>query len=183
MKKFLVILMAILCIPISSFAMSLSTLQNNPDRYFKFSEDSQTAIYLDTQSVDSLLYNPPYYTLGSTAYIVSYSNNEIAEFSQIFNYNYAYSRESTLKRIITNIKQKVEFLDDNIINSKLDSTLKENSGIECSSVFLSAWTLNGKLFQSINTDQAFPKSTKVNYLTRGYIQAEIMFHLYYNQFF
>lgn len=58
MKKILIILFAILCIPISGFAISLSTLENNPDRYFKFSEDSQTAIYLDTQSVDSLQYNP-----------------------------------------------------------------------------------------------------------------------------
>ena len=40
MKKILIILLAILCIPLSGFAMSLSTIQNNPDRYLKVDEDA-----------------------------------------------------------------------------------------------------------------------------------------------
>lgn len=44
MKKILIILLAILCIPVSTFAITLSTLQNNPDRYLKVDEDSTAAM-------------------------------------------------------------------------------------------------------------------------------------------
>jgi len=47
MKKILIILLAILCIPLSSFAISLSTLENNPNRYLKVAEDSEAAEYID----------------------------------------------------------------------------------------------------------------------------------------
>ena len=40
MKKILIILLAILCIPISSYAMSLSTLQNNSSRYLRIDDSN-----------------------------------------------------------------------------------------------------------------------------------------------
>lgn len=47
MKKILIILLAILCIPISSYAMSLSTLQNNSSRYLRIDDNYETATYLE----------------------------------------------------------------------------------------------------------------------------------------
>ena len=69
MKKILIILLAILCIPISSYAMSLSTLQNNSSRYLRIDDNYETATYLDTYSVKSIRYAPPYYTLSATIYL------------------------------------------------------------------------------------------------------------------
>lgn len=186
MKKILIILLAILCIPISSYAISLSTLENNTQRYFKVYENDQFAMYLDTQSVESIQYAPPYYTLGANMYFVRYSTNELAEFSLIYNYDYTYSLESKHKQIIKNMKQNGEALDDNVIKTKLENILQdkeENSGIEYSSVLLSFWDLNGHLIQSINSYQAFPEFTKIKYLTQGYLQAELIFYTCYNQLF
>lgn len=59
MKKILIILLAILCIPISSFAISLSTLENNPQRYEDLGGSTGIELYLDYNSVQSLVYNPP----------------------------------------------------------------------------------------------------------------------------
>ena len=83
MKKILIILFAILCIPISGFAISLSTLENNPNRYVKVSENSEAAEYLDTYSVKSIRYVPPYYTLSATTYWVHYTHNDILTISNL----------------------------------------------------------------------------------------------------
>lgn len=50
MKKILIILLAILCIPISSFAISLSTLENNPQRYEDLGGSTGIELYLDYNS-------------------------------------------------------------------------------------------------------------------------------------
>ena len=70
MKKILIILLAILCIPISGFVMSLSILKNNPNRYIEISELQGMTVYLDSDSIQSLVYNPPYYRMKITAYNV-----------------------------------------------------------------------------------------------------------------
>ena len=87
MKKILIILLSILCIPISAFAISLTTLQNNPDRYLKVDEDSTAAMYLDTYSVKSIRYSPPYYTLSAKTYFVLYPYDYIILCTQTFNYD------------------------------------------------------------------------------------------------
>ena len=180
MKKILIILLAILCIPVSTFAITLSTLQNNPDRYLKVDEDSTAAMYLDTYSVKSIRYSPPYYTLSAKTYFVLYPYDYISLCTQTFNYDYNYSMHSTLTRTVSDMNQNGETLDDDVIISRAQTAVQENSGITYSMTYLASWKFNGQLLKepdhgTISDDAAYPE--------RPYWMAQAVFKTYYNQDF
>lgn len=182
MKKILIILLAILCIPISSYAISLSTLENNPDRFKKIGETYEVSAYIDIASIKSIRYSPPYYTLGIKTYYVIYSNDMIFAYSEVYNYDYSYSLESTMKRVISNMQETGEPLDNDTIYSRTLSALQNNSGIKSNSTFTSAWNLEGKPFKS--PKYFHPKlDNTVKYGTHDYEIAELLFKTYYNQSF
>lgn len=180
MKKFLIILLAILCIPISSYAISLSTIQNNPERYLKVDEDAICAMYLDTYSVKSIRYSPPYYTLSAKTYFVLYPRNCIGLFSQTFNYDYNYSLHSTINRVISDMNQNGETLDNDVVISRADAALQENSGITYSMTNLASWTFDGQLLKKSESKTISDDAT---YAERPYWMAQAVFKTYYNQDF
>lgn len=181
MKKFLIILLAILCIPISSYAISLSTLENNPERYLKIYENPICSLYLDTYSVKSVHYSPPYYTLKAKTFNVLYYSNRIYVYFENYNYDYSYSPQSTRKRIISEMNQCGETLDENVIKTRLNNALKENCGIY--SVYDSGeiYTLEGKL--TAKFDDMEPIYNDITYNTSNYYKANAVFKTYYKQDF
>lgn len=181
MKKILIILLAILCIPISSYAMSLSTLQNNSSRYLRIDDNYETATYLDTYSVKSIRYAPPYYTLSATIYLVRYTHNDILVNLSIYNYDYNYSSKTIITKVIADMKLNDEPLDYSKIATRAENLLSENSGIEVNATFLSAWKLNGKLITNSSLGSSY--SDKVNYGTFGYLRAQAVFKTCYKQDF
>lgn len=181
MKKILIILLAILCIPVSSFAISLSTLQNNSNRYLKIDDNYEVAIYLDTYSVKSIRYTPPYYTLSATIYLVRYPLNDIIVYSSIYNYDYNYSTKTTIKKVISDMKQNGEPLDSEEISTRVENSQRENSGIEVNNTFLSAWKLNGQLIT--NSSLGSSSMDNVNYGTFDFAIAVEVFKTYYHQYF
>lgn len=180
MKKILIILLAILCIPVSTFAITLSTLQNNPDRYLKVDEDSTAAMYLDTYSVKSIRYSPPYYTLSAKTYFVLYPYDYISLCTQTFNYDYNYSMHSTLTRIVSDMNQNGEALDDDVIISRAQTAVQENSGITYSMTYLASWKFNGQLLKEPASE---PISDDATYPERPYWMAQAVFKTYHNQDF
>ena len=182
MKKILVILMAILCIPISGFAMSLSTLENNPQRYIKISEDYNFAVYTDAGSVKSIRYSPPYYTLSTNTYYVVYKLNMVVLYSEIYNYDYNYSTESTMKRIVSDMYDNGETPDEETVCSRTEAAQRENSGIERNGTCIGVWKLNGQPMRKSLHSSSSTKST-VTYHTVGFDIAEAVFRTYYKQYF
>ena len=63
MKKILLLLLGLILIPFSAFAISLSEIQSDPGRYVKVAEGQTTTMYVDSYSIQSLRYAPPYYTI------------------------------------------------------------------------------------------------------------------------
>lgn len=63
MKKILLLLLGLILIPFSAFAISLSEIQSDPGRYAKVAEGQTTTMYVDSYSIQSLRYAPPYYTI------------------------------------------------------------------------------------------------------------------------
>lgn len=181
MKKILIILLAILCIPISSYAISLSTLENNPNRYVKVAEDSEAAEYLDTYSVKSIRYVPPYYTLSATTYLVRYTHNHILTISNLFNYDYNYSMRSTIDKVISEMNQNDESLDSEEFLTRVENSLRENSGINANTTILSVWRLNGRLITNFSNSPS--TSSEINYGSFGYLTAQAIFKTYYSQNF
>lgn len=56
-------------------------------------ENQSCAVYVDTNSIQSLRYSPPYYTLKGDTYIVTYANESIYKYNTAFNYDYNKSSE------------------------------------------------------------------------------------------
>lgn len=197
MKKILIILLAILCIPVSSFAISLSTLENNPQRYEDLGGPNGIELYLDYNSVQSLVYNPPYYRMKIKAYCVVH-NQLICVYSCVFDYDYYYSIESTGKRIIADMNENNEPMDEDVYRERLHNSIEENTGIEMTMEPIAVWTTKGRLISQNKTylrkaanqfsaiygipnvlDRTFP----IEYDSNGYELAQYIFHSYYNQYF
>ena len=70
MKKILLLLLGLILIPFSAFAISLSEIQSDPGRYVKVAEGQTTTMYVDSYSIQSLRYAPPYYTMSHIQVIV-----------------------------------------------------------------------------------------------------------------
>lgn len=63
MQKFIVTILFLILMPFYSWAVSLEELQSNPERYIKMNESQSDINYMDVESIQSLRYEPPYYTL------------------------------------------------------------------------------------------------------------------------
>ena len=100
MKKIFTTLLAAAFIPFSTFAISLSDITNNSEQYVKIKNSMNTTLYVDISSIESLRYDPPYYTLRGKAYAVNYSSNRIFETTDIINYDYTKSVDSVTDNII-----------------------------------------------------------------------------------
>lgn len=83
-KRLLATLFPIVFMPYMIFAISLGTIQNNPSQYEKVFENAERTVYVDTNSIESLRYSPPYYTLKAKFYNISYSAERIIEYNMVF---------------------------------------------------------------------------------------------------
>lgn len=102
MKKILLLLLGLILIPFSAFAISLSEIQSDPGRYVKVAEGQTTTMYVDSYSIQSLRYAPPYYTIQGKIYYVSYTGNCIEKSTVIFNYDYDRSSVNLRKDLMPN---------------------------------------------------------------------------------
>lgn len=138
-KRLLATLFPIVFMPYMIFAISLSTIQNNPSQYKRVFENAAFTAYVETNSIESLRYSPPYYTLKSKLYVVSYSGNNILDYTIAIDYDYNYSLESMIKKIH---KDYSDYSNKEKGRLLLQSTL-ENSGMAYDSNEVHAWTLDG----------------------------------------
>ena len=81
------LIVAFVCISSVTFAISLGELQNS-SQFWRERHDSSSDIYLDLNSVQNVLYNPPKYTLKFKVYTVDKKENFIAEGEAIADYDY-----------------------------------------------------------------------------------------------
>lgn len=69
MKKILALAAALLLTPFTALAISLSDIQNNPDQYVLVLRQTTINTYVDSNSIASLRYDPPYYAMGGDVYL------------------------------------------------------------------------------------------------------------------
>ena len=97
---------AFVCISSATFAISLGELQNS-SQFWRERHDSSSDIYLDLNSVQNVLYNPPKYTLKFKVYTVDKKENIIAEGEVIADYDYNKSVETILKKKTLSLKARL----------------------------------------------------------------------------
>ena len=146
MKRLFLFFFLLLSIPFHTSAISLDELQNNPQQYQMIHQDSEFAIFVDSDSIESLRYSPPYYTLKCTAYSVDYLRGGILSSTRNISYNISHQNFNPIKRNMSEL------------------------GIYISSYYKDLWSLNGNyqspypLFNNTDCTIDSPNYHVANYL-------------------
>lgn len=138
-KRLLATLFPVVFMPYMIFAISLGTIQNNPSQYKKVFENAAVTDYVDTNSIESLRYSPPYYTLKAKFYHIVYSEGMIIESNMVFDYDYNYSLETMSKKIVKDYPYYSEAEKSKLLLQSMD----KNSGMTYCVNEAHGWTLNG----------------------------------------
>lgn len=157
MKKLLAALALAVLVPITSFAISIDEITDNPMHYQKVGETINQATYVDLFSIKSLsVPNPSPSHIAMVRqgrfYVVSFRNNRIFEYDLTINYDLS-------KRFDTVFQKEQERLpmplaakpDDKTYKELFDKAIKiceQDTGMSKSVSNFKAWTLNGNV---INT--------------------------------
>lgn len=167
------LIVAFVCISSASFAISLGELQNSP-QFWRERHSSSVDVYLDLNSIQSTLYNPPKYTLKFKVYTVDKKDKYIGEGDVIADYDYNKSIEGIIKR---NNLSKMPYTSEKVKSTVKKAKLKD-SGIVNSLKVSAIYDFNGKEIYSGNPIKT-AENIKVDATSSGYIISVKAFKQYY----
>lgn len=168
------LIVTFVCISSATFAISLGELQNSP-QFWRERHSSSVDVYLDLNSIQSTLYNPPKYTLKFKVYTVDKKDKYIGEGDVIADYDYNKSIEGIIKR---NNLSKVPYTSEKVKSTVKKAKLKD-SGVVNSLKFSAIYDFNGNVIYSGDSIEAFKKE-KVDATSSGYVISVKAFKKYYN---
>ena len=168
------LIVTFVCISSATFAISLGELQNSP-QFWRERHSSSVDVYLDLNSIQSTLYNPPKYTLKFKVYTVDKKDKYIGEGDVIADYDYNKSIEGIIKR---NNLSKVPYTSEKVKSTVKKAKLKD-SGVVNSLKFSAIYDFNGKEIYSGNPIKT-AENIKVDATSSGYIISVKAFKQYYN---
>ena len=168
------LIVTFVCISSATFAISLGELQNSP-QFWRERHSSSVDVYLDLNSIQSTLYNPPKYTLKFKVYTVDKKDKYIGEGNVIADYDYNKSIEGIIKR---NNLSKVPYTSEKVKSTVKKAKLKD-SGVVNSLKFSAIYDFNGNVIYSGDSIEAFKKE-KVDATSSGYVISVKAFKKYYN---
>lgn len=167
------LIVTFVCISSATFAISLGELQNSP-QFWRERHDSSSDIYLDLNSIQNMLYNPPKYTLKFKVYTVDKKDKYIGEGDVIADYDYNKSIEGIIKR---NNLSKMPYTSEKVKSTVKKAKLKD-SGIVNSLKVSAIYDFNGKEIYSGNPIKT-AENIKVDATSSGYIISVKAFKQYY----
>jgi len=103
MKQLFLFFFLLLSIPFHTSAISLQELQDNPQQYQLIHQSAKYAFFVDSDSIESLRYSPPYYTLKCTYYGVDYLQGYILSSTLNISYDISYRDFNPRKRKISEL--------------------------------------------------------------------------------
>lgn len=168
------LIVTFVCISSATFAISLGELQNSP-QFWRERHSSSVDVYLDLNSIQSTLYNPPKYTLKFKVYTVDKKDKYIGEGNVIADYDYNKSIEGIIKR---NNLSKVPYTSEKVKSTVKKAKLKD-SGVISGLKFSAVYDFNGNVIYSGDSIVAFKKE-KVDATSSGYVISVKAFKQYYN---
>lgn len=167
------LIVTFVCISSATFAISLGELQNSP-QFWRERHDSSSDIYLDLNSIQNMLYNPPKYTLKFKVYTVDKKDKYIGEGDVIADYDYNKSIEGIIKR---NNLSKMPYTSEKVKSTVKKAKLKD-TGIVNSLKVSAIYDFNGKEIYSGNPIKT-AENIKVDATSSGYILSVKAFKQYY----
>mgnify|MGYP005937589047 FL=1 len=167
------LIVTFVCISSATFAISLGELQNSP-QFWRERHSSSVDVYLDLNSIQSTLYNPPKYTLKFKVYTVDKKDKYIGEGDVIADYDYNKSIEGIIKR---NNLSKMPYTSEKVKSTVKKAKLKD-SGIVNSLKVSAIYDFNGKEIYSGNPIKT-AENIKIDATSSGYIISVKAFKQYY----
>lgn len=167
------LIVTFVCISSATLAISLGELQNSP-QFWRERHSSSVDVYLDLNSIQSTLYNPPKYTLKFKVYTVDKKDKYIGEGNVIADYDYNKSIEGIIKR---NNLAKMPYNSEKVKFTVKKAKLKD-SGIVNSLKVSAIYDFNGKEIYSGNPIKT-AENIKVDTTSSGYIISVKAFKQYY----
>ncbi|WP_295867988.1 hypothetical protein [uncultured Veillonella sp.] len=167
------LIVTFVCISSATLAISLGELQNSP-QFWRERHSSSVDVYLDLNSIQSTLYNPPKYTLKFKVYTVDKKDKYIGEGNVIADYDYNKSIEGIIKR---NNLAKMPYNSEKVKSTVKKAKLKD-SGIVNSLKVSAIYDFNGKEIYSGNPIKT-AENIKVDATSSGYILSVKAFKQYY----
>ena len=167
------LIVTFVCISSATFAISLGELQNSP-QFWRERHSSSVDVYLDLNSIQSTLYNPPKYTLKFKVYTIDKKDKYIGEGDVIADYDYNKSIEGIIKR---NNLAKMPYNSEKVKSTVKKAKLKD-SGIVNSLKVSAIYDFNGKEIYSGNPIKT-AENIKVDATSSGYIISVKAFKQYY----
>lgn len=167
------LIVTFVCISSATFAISLGELQNSP-QFWRERHSSSVDVYLDLNSIQSTLYNPPKYTLKFKVYTVDEKDKYIGEGNVIADYDYNKSIEGIIKR---NNLSKMPYTSEKVKSTVKKAKLKD-SGIVNSLKVSAIYDFNGKEIYSGNPIKT-AENIKVDATSSAYILSVKAFKQYY----
>ena len=163
-----------ICISSATFAISLGEIQNS-SQFWRERHDSSSDIYLDLNSIQSTLYNPPKYTLKFKVYTVDKKDKYIAEGEVVADYDYNKSVDGILKK---NNLSKVPYTSEKVMSTLKKAKLKDSgivNGVNVSAIY----DFNGNVIYSGGPIKVAEKKN-VDATSSAYIISVKAFKQYYN---
>ena len=167
------LIVAFVYISSATFAISLGELQNS-SQFWRERHSSSVDVYLDLNSIQSTLYNPPKYTLKFKVYTVDKKDKYIGEGDVIADYDYNKSIEGIIKR---NNLSKMPYNSEKVKSTVKKSKLKD-SGVVNELNISAIYDFNGKEIYSGNPIKT-AENIKVDATSSGYIISVKAFKQYY----
>lgn len=190
MKKLLALSTAIFLTPLTALAISLSDIENNPDEYVLVGKNAKVNLYVDSYSIASLRYDPPYYAMSSDIYMVMYSINSILKTNLTATYDYNRCFKSLF---IDEYKSHPNSKNSYIIGLTLHD-LEEDNGLTSYLGDADIWGMNGNYIYSltgselstlilVESDSLDTDVTRCPLGSPVYHAANYMFYKGYNEYF
>ena len=167
------LIVTFVCISSATFAISLGELQNSP-QFWRERHSSSVDMYLDLNSIQSTLYNPPKYTLKFKVYTVDKKDKYIGEGNVIADYDYNKSIEGIIKR---HNLSKVPYTSEKVKSTVKKAKLKD-SGVVNELNINAIYDFNGNEIYSGNLIKT-AENIKVDATSSGYIISVKAFKQYY----
>lgn len=171
------LIVTFVCISSATFAISLGELQNS-SQFWRERHDISSDIYLDLNSIQNVIYEPPQYTLKFKVYTVDKKENFIAEGEAIADYDYNKSIEGIIKR---NNLSKMPYTSEKVKSTVKKAKLKD-SGVVNGLKFSAIYDFNGNVIYSGDSIEVLKKE-KVDATSSGYIISVKAFKQYYKVIF
>lgn len=166
MTKLLLLVLFIL-IPLTSNAISLNELRNNPTKYKLVYSDSSGDQYVDNDTINVIRYAPPYYVISFTSYLVSYEYNVLSELHNTYFYDY----NNNISTLLEKTHSEQEF----------GSQVTQYAGIKYKTNKITIFNYNGEVYQGPILRNESAKIPKI--LSPAYESAMYSFYKSYNTYF